>query len=56
MEGWWEEKREGEGRTEGVKEGARVRVCVQAREREQMILLLCIIKFNPHTIYVDTFI
>lgn len=34
MEGWWEEKREGEGRTEGVKEGARVRVCVQARERE----------------------
>lgn len=35
MEGWWEEKREGEGRTEGVKEGARVRVCVQARERER---------------------
>lgn len=46
------------GRKDGGSKGgcARARVRAGQREREQMILLLCIIKFNPHTIYVDTFI
>lgn len=34
MEGWWEEKREGEGRTEGVKEGARVRAGQRERAND----------------------